>query len=226
MKPASSSPSVGLNQHPLWTSAFRTILKTRHEIACQKSQGRPSQMKEGAVWEPVHITGQATVVLTDDNRNRKRSRAPCSVGLNQHLLGLAPGCDVRNGLNDETEPNPRDAGRRRAAARHPAEGKQFWQRRASARNPSEPRLRTDPASEKSSPAVDRAVGGHRYPAMLPEVIARAEKDRLTAAFTSSHEIGNIARLRRTTSLRHPQAGTHPFRLPPSLKHVVFRGAGN
>jgi hypothetical protein len=77
MKPASFSPSVGLNQHPLWTSAFRTILKTRHEIACQKSQGRPSQKKEGAESEPVHITGQATVALTEDNRNRKRSRAPC-----------------------------------------------------------------------------------------------------------------------------------------------------
>jgi hypothetical protein len=63
MKPA-SSPSVDLNQHSLWTSAFRTILKTRHEIACQKSQGRPSQKKEGAESEPVHITGQATVVLT------------------------------------------------------------------------------------------------------------------------------------------------------------------
>jgi hypothetical protein len=88
MKPASSSPSVGLNQHPLWTSAFRTILKTRHEIACQKSQGRPSQKKEVAESEPVHITGQATVVLTEDNRNRKRSRAPCPVGLNQQVLGL------------------------------------------------------------------------------------------------------------------------------------------
>jgi hypothetical protein len=103
-----------LNQHPLWTSAFRTILKTRHEIACQKSQGRPSQQKEGAVSEPVHITGQATVALTEDNRNRKLSRAPRPVGLNQHALGLAPGCDVRNGRNDETEPKPREAGRGRA----------------------------------------------------------------------------------------------------------------
>src|SRR6266702_7530431 len=114
MNPASSSPGLGLNQHPLRTSAWRTILKTRHEIACQKSQGRPSRKKEGAESEPVHITGQATVALTEDNRNRKRSRAPCPVGLNQHVLGLAPGCGVRNGRNDETEPKPRDAGRRRA----------------------------------------------------------------------------------------------------------------
>jgi hypothetical protein len=62
--------------------------------------------------------------------------------------------------------------------------------------------------------------------MLPEATARTEKDRLITAFTSSREIGNIACLRRTTSLRHPQAGTHPFRLPPSLKLVAFRGAGN
>ena len=120
MKPASSSPSVGLNQHPLWTSAFRTILKTRHEIACQKSQGRPSQKKEGAESKPVHITGQATVVLTEDNRNRKSSRAPCPVGLNQHVLGLATDCDVRNGRNDETEPkSPRDAGKKASPARPP-----------------------------------------------------------------------------------------------------------
>ena len=33
---------------------------------------------------------------------------------------------------------------------------------------------------------------------------------MITAFTSSREIGNIACLRRTTSLRHPQAGTRPF----------------
>jgi hypothetical protein len=185
MKPACSSPGVGLNQHPLRTSARRTILKTRHEIACQKSQGRPSQMKEGAVSEPVHITGQATVVLTDDNRNRKRSRAPCSVGLNQHVLGLAPGCDVRNGRNDETEPKPREAGRT-SAARHPAEGKEFWRRRASARNPA-------PLADGSGKRKIFSSGRpsrrrlFAYPAMLPEATARAEKDRLITAFTSSPE---------------------------------------
>src|SRR4051794_36096404 len=61
---------------PATDQRVRTILKTRHEIACQKSQGRPSQMKEGAESEPVHITGQATVALTEDNRNRKRSAPP------------------------------------------------------------------------------------------------------------------------------------------------------
>ena len=79
-----------------------------------EESGRPSQKKEGAESKPVRITGQATVVLTEDNRNRKRSRAPCPVGLNQHVLGPAPGYDVRNGRNDETEPKPRDAGRGRA----------------------------------------------------------------------------------------------------------------
>jgi hypothetical protein len=39
-------PGVGLNQHPLWTSAFRTIFQTRHEIPCQKSQvGRAKRKK-------------------------------------------------------------------------------------------------------------------------------------------------------------------------------------
>ena len=65
----------------------------------------------------------------------------------------------------------------------------------------------DPARENSSPVVDRAVGGHRYPAMRPGATAQAEKDRVIIAFTGSREIGNIACLRRTTSLRHPQAGT-------------------
>src|SRR5882724_748728 len=134
MKPASSSPGVGLNQHPLWTSAFRTILKTRHEIACQKSQGRPSQQNEGAESEPVHITGQATVVLTEDIRYRKRSRAPCPVGLNQHVLGLAPGCDVRNGRNDETEPKPRDAGRGRAPRGNRPKAKNFGSEGRQAKN--------------------------------------------------------------------------------------------
>jgi hypothetical protein len=46
--------------------------------------------------------------------------------------------------------------------------------------------------------------------MLPEATARAEKDRLITAFTISREIGNIACLRRTTSLRHPLAGTILF----------------
>jgi hypothetical protein len=94
-----------------------------------EESGRPSQKKEGAESKPVHITGQATVVLTEDNRNRKPSRTPCPVGLNQHVLGPAPGCDVRNGRNDETEPKPRDPGRGRAPRGTPAEGKEFWQRR-------------------------------------------------------------------------------------------------
>ena len=85
-----------------------------------EESGRPSQKKEGAESKPVHITGQATVVLTEDNRNRKSSRAPCPVGLNQHVLGLATDCDVRNGRNDETEPkSPRDAGKKASPARPP-----------------------------------------------------------------------------------------------------------
>src|SRR6266540_6759673 len=59
------------------------------------------------------------------------------------------------------------------------------ERKESQRSP----LAVDPASEKSSPAVDRAVGGHWYPAARPGATARAEKDRLIAAFTSSREIG-------------------------------------
>ena len=60
------------------------------------------------------------MVLTEDNRNRKSSCAPCPVGLNQHVLGLATDCDVRNGRNDETEPkSPRDAGKKASPARPP-----------------------------------------------------------------------------------------------------------
>jgi hypothetical protein len=192
MKPASSSPSVGLNQHPLWTSAFRTILKTRHEIACQKSQGRPSQKKEGAESKPVHITGQATVVLTEDNRNRKSSRAPCPVGLNQHVLGPAPDYDVRNGRNDETgrSRETRAEGERKESQRSPACG---WIRQA--KNLFQ--RSTEPPAAIGIAACDRE---------------RQLEPRRTVitAFASSREIGDIACLRRTTSLRHPQVGTRPF----------------
>jgi hypothetical protein len=117
------------------------------------------------------------VVLTEDNRNRKPSRAPCPVGLNQHVLGLAPSCDVRNGRNDETQPKPRDAGRGRAPRGTRPKAKKFVSERRAQGNPAEPRLRMDPASEKSSPAVDRAVGGRRNPATGSDI--EAEEDPMT-----------------------------------------------
>jgi hypothetical protein len=50
--------------------------ENRAQNLLPEESGRPSQMKEGAESEPVHITGQATVALTEDNRNRKRSAPP------------------------------------------------------------------------------------------------------------------------------------------------------
>ena len=179
-----------------------------------EESGRPSHKKEGAESKPVHITGQATVVLTEDNRNRKRSRAPCPVGLNQHVLGPAPGYDVRNGRDDETEPKPRDAGRGRAPRGTRPKAKNFGDEGRAQGIPAEPRLRMDPASQKSSPTVDRAVGGHRYPAMQRGATTRAEEDPMIITFTGSRKVGNIACMRRTTSLRplKPESGTVP-RLP-------------
>ena len=79
----------------------------------------------------------------------------------------------------------------------------------------------DPASEKSFPAIDRAASGHRYRSMRPGATARAEKDRVITAFASSREIGDIACLRRTTSLRHPQVGTRPFPFLPRSSSSFF-----
>ena len=92
---------------------------------------------------------------------------------------------------------------------------------------SEPRLRMDPASEKSSPAVDRAVGGHRYPAMQPGATARAEEDPMIIAFTGSREVGNIA-CNAAERHRYARSSRNPAQSPvfPSLKLVAFRGAGN
>ena len=186
-------------------------LKNRAQNPLPEESGRPSQMKKGAKSKPVRIG------LTDNTGDVGRQPKPeaqprpCPVGLNQHVLGPASGYDVRNGRNDETEPKPRDAGRGRAPRGTRPKAKNFGSEGLAEGIPAEPRLRTDPVSEKSSPAVDRAVGGHRYPAMRPGATARAEKDRVITALTSSREIGNIACLRRTTSLRHPQAGTlFPF----------------
>ena len=146
-------PGVGLNQHPLWTSAFRTISKTRHKIPCQKSQvAEPKERRRQS--KPVHITGQATVVLTEDNRNRKRSRAPCPVGLNQHVLGPAPGYDVRNGRNDETEPKPRDAGRGRAPRGTRPKAKNFGDEGRAQGIPVGAPLADESGKRNSSPVVD------------------------------------------------------------------------
>ena len=62
--------------------------------------------------------------------------------------------------------------------------------------------------------------------MQPGATARAEEDRVIIAFTGSREVGNIAWMRRTTSLRplKPEPATAP--VFPSLKPVAFRGAGN
>ena len=187
-----------------------------------EESGRPSQKKEGAESKPVHITGQATVVLTEDNRNRKRSRAPCPVGLNQHVLGPAPGYDVRNGRDDETEPKPRDAGRGRAPRGTRPKAKNFGDEGRAQGIPAEPRLRMDPASEKSSPTVDRAVGGHGYPAMQRGATTRAEEDPMIITFTGSRKVGNIA-CNAAERHRYARSSRNPAQSPvfPSLSSSLF-----
>lgn len=123
------------------------------------------------------------------------------------FFGPAPDCDVRNDRNDE---HSRSREQRASAARRPAEGKEFWRRRVSATNPSGARLLMDPASEKSSPAVDRAVGDHRYPVMQRGT-TRAEEDPVI--------ITSRARVRSATSpamqptdlaaAAQPKSGTVP-----------------
>ncbi len=196
-----SSPSVGLNQHPLWTSAFRTILKTQHKIPCQKSQVAEPKEKAPSRNQFASLdrrVGSHAGTLTEDNRNRKRSRAPCRVGLNQHVLELAPACDVRNGRKDETEPKPARRGQKASAARHPAEGKEFWRRGAAQGIPVGARCRMNPASEFFS-SGRRAVDGHRYPAMQPGATARAEERRVIIAFTVAWPAHHEARSRSFAS---------------------------
>jgi hypothetical protein len=76
MKPASSSSGVGLNQHPLRTLRVPDNVENRAQNPLPEESGGPSQKIKGAQSKRVHITGQVTVVLTEDNRNRKSSRAP------------------------------------------------------------------------------------------------------------------------------------------------------
>ena len=84
-----------------------------------EESGRPSQKKEGADLKPLHITGQATVLLTEDNQKRKRSRAPllcwfeptCSWGLRQVTTSVTAGT-TKQSRSRET----RAEGERRASA--------------------------------------------------------------------------------------------------------------
>src|SRR4051794_346921 len=80
-------PGVGLNQHPLWTSACRTLPKTGHKIPCQKSQvAKPN--KEGDHSKPVRTIGQATLVVPEAIET-ERAPTPARVGLNQHIQRLS-----------------------------------------------------------------------------------------------------------------------------------------
>src|SRR6476620_10967418 len=54
-------PGVGLNQHRLRTSAWRTILKTRHKIPCQKSQVGRAERKKAPETSSHHWTGDSGV---------------------------------------------------------------------------------------------------------------------------------------------------------------------
>jgi hypothetical protein len=62
--------------------------------------------------------------------------------------------------------------------------------------------------------------------MQPEATARAEEGAVIFAFTGSRTIGNIACMRRTTSLRPLKPESDPALVFPSLKLVAFREAEN
>jgi hypothetical protein len=84
------------------------------------------------------LIGQATSVLTEDNQNRMRSRAPLPCWFKPTCSEAAPPCDVRIGWKDETEPkSPRDAGKKASPARLPGpKATNFCAESARARNPS------------------------------------------------------------------------------------------
>ena len=191
-----------------------------------EESGRPSQKKEGAESKPVHITGQATVVLTEDNRNRKRSRAPCPVGLNQHVLGLR---QVTMSVTAGTTKQSRSRETRAEGERRAAPGRRQrilatkGERKESQRSPACGWIRQAKIFSSGRPAVD----GHRYPAMQPGATARAEEDPVIIAFTGSREVGNIA-CNAAERHRYARSSRNPAQSPvfPSLKPVAFRGAGN
>jgi hypothetical protein len=96
----------------------------------------PKNKRRSVETSSHHWTGDGGV----DGRQPKPEvqPRPCPVGLNQHVLGLAPGCDVRNGRNDETEPKPRDAGRGRAPRGTRPKAKKFGSEGRAQGIPAEP----------------------------------------------------------------------------------------
>jgi hypothetical protein len=164
--------------------------------------------------------------MTEDNRNRMRSRAaPAVLGQTNMFWGCAtlryPYWLERRNRTQARETQAE--GERRAAPRPKA--KNFGRGRERKESQSEPRCRMNPAREFFSNGR-RAVDGHSYPAMQPAATAREEKDRVIIAFTGSRKIGSIACLRRTTSLRPLKPEPDPAMVFPSLKLVAFREAGN
>lgn len=193
-------PGCWFEPTPLMDQRVAHNPENRAQNPLPEESGRPSQKKEGADSKPVHITGQATVLLTKTTETGSAA-APCPVGLNQHVLGPSPGYDVRNGRKDETEPKPRDADRGLAPRGTRPKAKNFGGEGQAQGIPAEPRLLMDAASEKSSPAVDRAVDDHGYPAMRSGATTRAEEDPMIITFPGSRKVGNIA---CNAAERHPR----------------------
>ena len=145
-------PGVGLNQHPLWTSAYRTLSKTGHKIPCQKSQvAKPN--KEGAPSKRVRIIGQAAIGGAG-RQPKPNARPPCHVGLNQHILRLSHiAMSVSAGKTKQSRCPP-NAGSG-SAVRHPARSQIILAPRARAQGiPVRPRFRMNPAMVFFS-SVDR-----------------------------------------------------------------------
>jgi hypothetical protein len=108
----------------------------RNRLSEESGSAEPKERRRRVGTSSHHWTGDSGV--DEDIRYRKRSRAPCPVGLNQHVLGLAPGCDVRNGRNDETQPKPRDARRGRAPRGNRPKAKNFGSEGRAQGIPAEP----------------------------------------------------------------------------------------
>lgn len=222
MKPASSSPGVGLNQHQLWTSACRTLPKTGQKIPCQKSQvAKPN--KEGAHSKPVRTIGQAALVVPEAIET-ERAATPARVGLNQHIQRLSHlAMPVLAVTNKADVHRTLAAGKRRAASR--PKPNNFGAEGASTRNPG-PTPLPDESGKRLFYRVD-------WPPTVIVIHAMQPERPLEPRKTCDHRF-RPAQVRSATSPGMLQT-TSPRPLKPepatapvftSLKPVAFREAEN
>lgn len=221
-KPASPSPRVGLNQHPLWTSACHTLPKTRQKIPCQKSQvAKPN--KDGGHSKPVQTIGQAALVVPEAIET-DRAATPARVGLNQHIQRLSHlAMPVLAVTNKADVHRTLAAGKLRAASR--PKPNNFSAEGASTRNPG-PTPLPDESGRGFFSGVDRPPTAIGIQAIQPERPLEPRKTCDHRFHPARVRSATSPGMRQTTSLRplKPEPATAP--VFTSLKPVAFREVEN